>query len=174
MMPKHSISSLKKNPFEKLPEENIINELSDESIMQVYKRIEDYCEKNEKTLLFIDDMTADLKSSKYIIDILKKMAYDRRHLKLNIIITVQSFVNIPLDLRKNISNLVLFKPSKKEFQIVFDELLETKKDLALEIMRITYKNDNHNFLFLNVPSQRIFRNFDEYKFNNSDSDSDEE
>jgi hypothetical protein len=76
-----------------------------------------------------------------------------------------------LDVRKNISNLVLFKPSKKEFQIVFDELLETKKDLALEIMKMTYKNDDHNFLFLNVPSQRLFRNFDEYKL---DSDSDDE
>jgi hypothetical protein len=102
---------------------------------------------------------------------LKKLIYNRRHLKLNIIITVQSFVNIPLDVRKNISNLVLFKPSKKEFQIVFDELLETKKDLALEIMKITYEHCDHNFLFLNVPSQRIFRNFDEYKL---DSDSDDE
>ncbi len=45
---------------------------------------------------------------------------------------------------ENISNLVLFKLSKKEFQIVFDELLETKRDLALEIMRITYMNDDHN------------------------------
>jgi hypothetical protein len=170
IMPTHSLASLKKNPFDKLPENNLISELNDDTIMQVYKRIEDYSEKNEKTLLFIDDMTADLKSSKYIIDHLKKMIYNRRHLKLNIIITVQSFVNIPLDVRKNISNLVLFKPSKKEFQIVFDELLETKKDLALEIMRSTYKNDNHNFLFLNVPSQRIFRNFDEYKLDNSDSD----
>ena len=115
-------------------------------------------------------MTAKLKSSAYIIEILKTIIFNRRHLKLNIIITVQSFNNIPLDVRKNISNLVLFKPGKKKFQIVFDELLETKKDLALEIMRLTYKNDNHNFLFLNVPSQRIFRNFDEYKLDNSDSD----
>ncbi len=125
IMPKHSIASLKKNPFDKLPENNLISELTDVTIMEVYKRIEGYSDKNEKTLLFIDDMTADLKSSKYIIDTLKKLIYNRRHLKLNIIITVQSFVNIPLDVRKNISNLVLFKPSKKEFQIVFDELLET-------------------------------------------------
>jgi hypothetical protein len=68
---------------------------------------------------------------------------------------------------------VLFKPSKKEFQQVFDELLETKKDLALKIMKITYMNDNHNFLFLNVPLQRMFKNFDEFKIKD-DSDSDSE
>jgi len=69
-------------------------------------------------------MTADLKVSKHVIDTFKKLIYNRRHLKLNIIITVQSFVNIPLDVRKNISNLILFKPSKKEFQLIFDELVE--------------------------------------------------
>jgi ABC-type dipeptide/oligopeptide/nickel transport system ATPase component len=173
IMPSDSISSLKKNPFEKLPKENLINELTDESIMQINKRIEGYTKKGEKTLLFIDDMTAKLKSSAYIIEILKTIIFNRRHLKTNVIITVQSFVNIPLDLRKNISNLVLFKPSKKEFQQVFDELLETKKDLALKIMKITYMNDNHNFLFLNVPLQRMFKNFDEFKIKD-DSDSDSE
>jgi hypothetical protein len=119
-------------------------------------------------------MTADLKKSIYIINTLKKMIYNRRHLKLNIIITVQSYVNIPFDIRKNITNLVLFKPSKKEFQLIFEELLETKKDCAQEIMRFTYKKDNHNFLFLNVPSQRIFKNFDEYKLDDSDDSDDSE
>lgn len=172
MMPTHSISSLKKNPFEKLDPENIIPELNDHSIEDVFEKIQKYSENNEKTLLFIDDMTADLKVSKHVIDTLKKLIYNRRHLKLNIIITVQSFVNIPLDVRKNISNLILFKPSKKEFQLIFDELIETKKDMALKIMNLTYDNDNHNFLFLNVPSQRMFKNFDEIKIYDSDSDLD--
>ena len=127
LMPSNSIASLKKNPFEVLPSENIYNELTDQTINEIYNKIDGYSAKDEKTLLFIDDMTADLKKSKFIMETLKKLIYNRRHLKTNLIITAQSFTNIPLDIRKNIQNLILFRPSKREMEIVFDELFETKK-----------------------------------------------
>jgi len=170
MMPANSIASLKKNPFECLPSENIYNELNDKTINQVYSNIDKASSSDEKTLLFIDDMTSDLKKSKFIIDTLKKLIYNRRHLKLNIIITAQSYVNMPLDIRKNITNLILFKPSKKEFQIIFDELVEAKKELFEKVMKISY-DKIHNFLFINVPSQKMFKNFDELIFHDEDSDS---
>ena len=160
MMPENSISSLKKNPFKKLPEENIYNDLTDATISSVYNKIETYSKDGEKTILFVDDMTASLKSTAYIQETLKKLIYNRRHLKLNIIITAQSFCNMPLDIRKSIQNMILFKPSKKEFELVFEELFELKKDVALDIMKIAY-TDKFNFLFLNVPSQSLFKNFDE-------------
>jgi hypothetical protein len=160
LMPANSIGSLKKNPFSVLPSENIYHELTDKSIHEIYNKIDGYSEKDEKTLLFIDDMTADLKRSKFIQETLKKLIYNRRHLKCNLIITAQSFTNIPLDIRKNIQNLILFKPSKKEMELVFAELFETKKDIFLDIMRMAF-DEKHNFLFLNIPSQRLFKNFDE-------------
>ena len=160
LMPANSIGSLKKNPFSVLPSENIYHELTDKSIQEIYNKIDGYSEKDEKTLLFIDDMTADLKRSKFIQETLKKLIYNRRHLKCNLIITAQSFTNIPLDIRKNIQNLILFKPSKKEMELVFDELFETKKDIFLDIMRMAF-DEKHNFLFLNIPTQRLFKNFDE-------------
>ena len=173
MMPANSIGSLKKNPFACLPPENIYNELNDKTISQVYSNIDKASSADEKTLLFIDDMTSDLKKSKFIIDTLKKLIYNRRHMKLNIIITAQSYVNMPLDIRKNITNLILFKPSKKEFQIIFEELVEAKKELFEQVMKISY-DKIHNFLFLNVPSQRLFKNFDELIFHEENDDSDEE
>jgi len=160
LMPENSISSLKKNPFKVLPEENIYNELDNETISDIYNRIDSYSKEGEKTLLFIDDMTADLKKSKFIVDTLKKMIYNRRHLKLNLIITAQTYNNIPLDVRKNISNLILMKPSKKEMENVFEELIESKKNMFEDIMHITY-DKKHNFFFVNVPSQRMFKNWDE-------------
>ena len=54
----------------------------------------------------------------------------------------------------------MFKPPKKELEIVFYELFESKKEMFMDIMRLAY-DDKHNFLFLNVPSQRLFKNFDE-------------
>jgi len=159
-MPQVSINSLKINPFKKLPEENFYNDLTDISICDIYNKLEEYSKNDQKTILFIDDMTASLKASKYIQETLKKIIYNRRHLKCNIIITAQSYNNIPLDVRKNIQNLILFKPSKKEFECVFLELLENKKDICLDIMKMVYKK-SHAFFFLNVPSQRMFSNWDE-------------
>jgi hypothetical protein len=159
-MPQNSINSVRKNPFKVLPEENIYNELDNGTIEDIYNKIDDYSKKDEKTILFIDDMTADLKKSKFIIDTFKKLVFNRRHLKLNIIITAQSYVNVPLDLRKNIQNMIMFKPLKKELEIVFNELFESKKDMFMDVLRLAF-DEKHNFLFLNVPSQRLFKNFDE-------------
>jgi hypothetical protein len=43
---------------------------------------------------------------------------------------------------------------------LFEELFETKKDIAQDIMNYSYK-DPHDWILLNVPSQRIFKGFDE-------------
>ena len=169
MMPANSIGSLKNNPFKCLPPENIYNELTDQSINMVYNNIDKASSADEKTLLFIDDMTADLKKSKFIMETLKRLIYNRRHLKLNIIITAQSYVNMPLDIRKNITNLILFKPPKKEMELIFSEMIESKKELFQDVMKIAY-DSAHNFLFVNIPSQRMFKNFDELIFNEEDSD----
>jgi hypothetical protein len=89
---------------------------------------------------------------------LKKIVLNRRHLKTNIIITAQSNGNIPLDIRMNINNLILFKPAKKEFELLFEELMECKKHMCLKIMHKTFDEDaKHNFLFLNIISQRMFK-----------------
>ena len=159
-MPENSINSLKKNPFEKLDPANIYHELDNVSILAAYDRIDKWSKEGEKTLLFVDDMTADLKKSKFIIDMMKKLIYNRRHLKLNIIITAQVYPNLPLDIRKCITSLILFKPPKAEFERVFDELIESKKEIFEDIMKLVY-NEPHNFLFVNVPSQKMFKNWDE-------------
>ncbi len=174
MMPQNSINSLKNNPFKQLPEENFYEELNDASISSIYDKVNEWSAKDEKTLLFIDDMTADLKKSKPVIDTMKRMIFNRRHLKMNLIITAQSYVNIPLDIRKNITNLILFKPPKKEMEIIFEELIENKKDLFVDIMKMTY-GEKHNFLFVNVPTQRMFKNWDELVIKeNDESDSDKD
>ena len=169
VMPQNSINSLKKDPFKQLPEENFYEELNDASIQSIYDRVNEYSGENEKTLLFLDDITADLKRSKIVIDVLKKLIFNRRHLKLNVIITAQSYVNIPLDVRKCISSLILFKPPKKEMEIVFNELIESKKDLFLDVMKIAF-DEKHNFLFVNVPTQKMFKNFDELIIKEEDDD----
>ena len=66
----------------------------------------------------------------------------------------------------------MFKPPKKELEVVFNELFESKKNMFMDIMRLVF-DDKHNFLFLNVPSQRMFKNFDELIINEDSDDEDE-
>lgn len=172
MMPQNSINSLKKNPFKCLPEENFYNELNDSTIQNVFEKLESNTANNLSTLLFIDDMTADLKKSKFVETVIKKIVFNRRHLKCNIIITSQSFTNMPLDIRKCITNIFIFKPSKKEMEILFDELIEVKKKCYSDIMKYAFEAI-HNFLFINITSQRMFKNFDELIIKEKD-DSDNE
>ena len=160
LMPTNSIASLKSNPFRVLDEGNFYNELNENTISDIYERIDEYSKRDEKTLLFIDDMTADLKRNKIVENTLKRIVYNRRHLKTNIILTAQSYVNIPLDIRKCITSCIMFRPPKKEMEILFNELIESKKEMFIEVMKMVF-DEKHNFLFVNIPSQRLFKNFDE-------------
>jgi hypothetical protein len=65
----------------------------------------------------------------------------------------------------------MFKPPKKELELVFHELFESRKERFMDIMRMAY-DEKHNFLFLNVPSQRMFKNWNELIIKEDDSDSD--
>ena len=70
----------------------------------------------------------------------------------------------------------MFKPSKKEFVVLFEELFEQKKDYALDIIKNVFQKP-HDWLMLNIDSQRMYKMFDEVIIRSPDdyiSDSDEE
>jgi hypothetical protein len=50
--------------------------------------------------------------------------------------------------------------SKNEIEIIFDILVESKKDLNYEIEIVVF-GSSHKFLFMNTDSQRLFKEFDE-------------
>ena len=54
----------------------------------------------------------------------------------------------------------MFKPSKMEFENLFDELFEQKKDISMDLMRYVFKNP-HDYLMLNVDNQKFYKDFDE-------------
>ena len=112
-------------------------------------------------MLILDDVGAVLKN----VDIGKKLRqiiYNRRHLKVHIVILSQLYLSIPKEVRKLITNCFLFKPSKAEFENFCEELFETKEDMALEIMKVAYsETKGHPYKMLNVETQKMYRKFDE-------------
>jgi len=166
VMPSSSRNSLKKNPFKNHSEEKMWDDLDYTVIQTIYDKLLQSSEEKETTLLILDDVGASLKN-KEIQTLLRKIIYNRRHLKVHIFILLQSFISIPKEVRKLFTNVITFKPSKVEFQNLFDELFETKKEMADAIMRFTYDKP-HTYLFMNVESQRLYKNFDEILFPKED------
>jgi hypothetical protein len=97
--------------------------------------------------------------------LLRKIIYNRRHLKVTIFMLLQSFVSCPKELRKMISNCIIFKPSKVEFEYLMNEILEMKKDVALELLNFVFQ-EKHDYLFVNVESQKLYKDFNEIIINN--------
>ena len=159
VMPTHSRNSLKKNIFEKHNPEKMFDDLNLNSISQIYDQLTKASDEKETTLLILDDVGASLKNFS-ILNTLQKIIYNRRHLKVSIFVLLQNFTSIPLSVRKLFNNVIMFKPAKKEFETLFDELFEQHKDKTLDIMKFAFQKP-HDYLFLNVDNQRMFKDFDE-------------
>ena len=159
VMPKSSRESMKKNPFKNHSEDKMYEELN--SINTIYDSLLSSSEEKEKSLLILDDVGAVLKNVE-IGKKLRQIIYNRRHLKCHIVVLLQSYLSIPKEVRKLITNCFMFKPSKVEFENFCEELFETKKDMALEIMKVAYsETKDHPYIMLNVETQKMYRKFDE-------------
>ena len=126
VMPSTSRNSMKKNPFKKHLEENMYEELTYSVIKDIYDKLLSFSEAKENTLLILDDVGAMMKNLE-IQTILRKIIFNRRHLKCHIFILLQSVMSIPKEICKLFTNIFMFKPSKVEFENLFEELFETKK-----------------------------------------------
>lgn len=157
-IPSGSLASMgEDNLYRSLPDDKIYHELTIENLQYVL----DYME-NEATCnhcIIIDDMGAYLKDN-VILKKLKKCLFNMRHIHLSIFFLCQTFKSIPKELRSVVSNLFIFKVSKFEFTSICDELITINKDCIQELMDLLYK-DKYNFLFYNINSNRLFKNFDE-------------
>lgn len=159
VMPSTSINSMKKNIFKNHDSSKMFNELDLETIEKIFQSLETASQEGENTLLIMDDIGATLKNND-IQKVFRKIIYNRRHLKVKVVILVQSFLSLPKEIRKLLNNIFMFKPSKVEFENLFDELFETNKDLAIDIMNVGYEKP-HDYLMLNVDTQKIYKAFDE-------------
>ena len=90
--------------------------------------------------------------------------FNRRHLHLSIYFLVQTWFSIEKDIRKLFSNVIVFRVNKNEMETIFSEVVESHKDDINEIIKVVY-NKPYQYLFINVDSQNMFKNFDQLIFN---------
>lgn len=168
VMPSSSRASMKKNIFKNHSAEKMFEELDLQTMQSIYSRLLESSAAGEKTLLIMDDVGASLKN-KDIQQLFRKVIYNRRHLKVHVCVLLQSYISAPKEVRKMVNNVFIFKPSKVEFQNLMAELFETKRDLAVDIMNVAYDKP-HQYLMLNVDTQRMFKGFDELVIHTPEDD----
>jgi hypothetical protein len=157
--PSHSRKSMKDSIFDKLDEDKKFDELTYDNLNEVLERIKNDDEESNHAIIF-DDMTAYLRKDSAVRQLLKEIVFNRRHYHVSIYFLVQTYMSVEPDIRKLFSNIVCFKCSKKEFNTIFEELIETKKDYADKIFKIVY-NQPYEYLFVNTEHGKLFKKFDE-------------
>lgn len=158
VMPPSSARSLKKNIFEK--HDKMFDDLTYETLETILDQTRESTKENLNSLVIIDDFASALKNHE-IQQLLKSLVWNRRHLRVSIWILVQSYISVPLQLRKAVSHMICFRPRNKvEFHKIFEELVQLPKETADDLSRFIYKDDKFAHLFLDCSSGEIYRNFD--------------
>jgi KaiC/GvpD/RAD55 family RecA-like ATPase len=165
IMPSQSRASLAKNIFEKHNPSRLFDDLTLENLQRIYDAIEENSTNKKTSLVVYDDVTSNLKN-KEIQSLLKKMSYNRRHLKLVQMFLIQSWIAVPLTIRKLFSNLIIFKPAKLEWLKICEETIEQDDDIALALLDLY--DDPHDYIFVNVTNQKMYLNQDEIEILEND------
>lgn len=164
--PSPSRASMKNNLFDKLPDDQLFNELNYENLEMVLDEIKASSDLN--IAVIFDDVSASLKNFD-TLNLLKQLIFNRRHLRTSVFFLVQTWFSVPKDIRKLFSNIFVFRVNKNELKTIFDETIEdpVMNELTPTISKLVYDKP-YNFMFINTDTQRIFKNFDELIFSHND------
>lgn len=161
VMPRASRASLKKNIFDEyLDESCLFDSLTEENVDMIVAMIEQNAEQGQQTLLILDDVASALKNG-HIAKQLQHLIYAYRHFRLVVTMLVQTLRTIPLSIRKNLTNLVVFhKPRISEWEAITHEFLEMEKEEAKELYSLLFKN-KYDWSLINLGSGKVYAKFDE-------------
>lgn len=160
-MPSSSRSSISKDIFETLPEDQKFDELTYENLAFVLENIKAKPKHQNKCIIF-DDMAAYLKDPP-LQQLFKSLVWNRRHIGVSIYFLSQTYLAVPKELRRCFTNLFIFKVPIDSMRTIFHELVEVDPSLILPIMQVVYDKP-YNFLMINLESLKLYRNWDELIF----------
>jgi GTPase SAR1 family protein len=153
-----SLNSLPDGLLNGIPQEQLYEELNDDVLDMITENNEKYKEKPDKhysQLLILDDIASWLKLKKNVV-FLNKIFFNRRHLRLSIILTTQYIYQVPKSVRANASDIVLFQPTTSEYETIRKEFVPMSKPKFIEFMKYVFR-DPHDTLYIN-DKREYFRN----------------
>ena len=162
--PANSASSNPDNIFLKLPENQIFDELNEDVLNEIVDSAMNRESKDDKLCIIIDDCAADLKK-KSVINYLKKIAMNKRHMGIyQTIILSQTFFSLEKELRRLVDNIFLFKIGQNDMKNLFDEVMPDKEKYSKQIQKIAFEKP-HDYLYINLQNGKLFKKFDEILIN---------
>jgi hypothetical protein len=137
-VPETSFKSMDDSPFKN--HKRVYHELNIQTITEVEREIESNSKNNKKSLVIMDDMASSMKNVE-LQRTLVRFLCNRRHLRMTFWVVVQSYIQLPLTVRKNISHFIIFRPSnKKEIMSITDEINIDKNEFEA-YLKFIFKPD---------------------------------
>lgn len=161
VMPQTSRRSMKKDIFADLDPSKQFEDLS--RVDLIYDMIRHHSDNEESTLIILDDQQSFLKDH-HTAQVINHIASNRRHLRCTLIILLQTYNQIALKSRKLTNVLIAFKPSKKEWTNISEELIEYDEKTKEQLYKMMFphgEDNKHRWMLLDVASQRVYKEFDE-------------
>jgi len=155
--PTASGESIRDNIFDAIPDEQKFSELTIDNLMSVFDTIKALPKQHNKCIIF-DDQAPYLKNGE-LQALFKDLCFQRRHYGVSIYFLTQTYYSVPRELRKIFNNLFIFKTSKMELQVIFEEQVEISKELIGPISRLVYDKP-YQFLFINTDTQQLYKGWD--------------
>jgi len=174
-IPNSSKSNLKNSPFHLIPTDQVYDELNPQNLSIVYNKIQEIADKNEdlknedkqRCLIIFDDVSSEFKNNK-VEQILKRIIKNQRHLFCSSIYLMQSYYDMPKQLRVLCNSLFLFKMSKEVMYNIFEELIEIDKKQYDDLLKLAYV-DEHDFLVINMNTKQLYKNYDMICFDDNNN-----
>ncbi len=161
-----SFESIDKNKHPFKNHDKIYHELSRSELEAIYQELVEI-KKTSKSIqyscIILDDFADALKDPDILMQ-LNKMIIKARHLGCAFIITLQSYFYFPKQLRKQITNITIFKPKNlTEWESIAKELMNLNKDDGLKVYNYIF-NEPYNHLDINTTTDTYYKNFNKLIF----------
>ena len=156
--PMVSFTSVKNHPFKK--HDKVYHDFTVKELSEIYSELEEKKEaqEDEYSLIILDDLADSLKNHDIQV-LMNKYFIKSRHLQVSWIITIQQYYYFPKALRRQITNLILFKPkSVSEFESIAKEMFNLNAEDALTLHNYVF-DKNYNHLDIDTVENRYFKNF---------------
>lgn len=133
--PAESLNSLKEgsNIFKDICPSKMYDSIEDIDIIR--EQVKFFAAHDENSVIIIDDQMSKLKNPS-VERVLCDIVANRRHYRCSVILLSQIYERVPLKVRKLVNTvIVMYRPSKKEMAMMFDELLEEKRRLLMPFLK---------------------------------------
>ena len=88
------------------------------------------------------------------------------------LILLQNWFALDRSLREVVNNVILFKLGKSQNEKIFNEIIESHRDRFDQLRRFVFDKP-HEYMFVNIKSQRVFKGFNEILFDNEEEEEEE-